>query len=197
MSEGIEIFAPIIGYHGVYEISNLGRIKTLERECEYINKNGKAVKYMLPEKILIPGIHTNGYLKISLYKNAKEERFFVHRLVAIHFISNPENKPEVNHKDGDRKNCKLNNLEWVTGSENKIHSFKVLGRKNIGLKGKDNVSSKVVLQYDLNGNLLNEFESSGEARRRLRLLSNHITDCCTGKLSNAYGFIWKYKTAHQ
>ena len=197
MSEGIEIFAPIIGYHGVYEISNLGRIKTLERECEYTNKNGKVVNYILPEKILIPGVHTNGYLKISLYKNAKEERFFVHRLVAIHFILNPENKPEVNHKDGDRKNCKLSNLEWATRSENKIHSFTVLGRKNIGLKGKDNVSSKAVLQYDLNGNLLNEFESSGEARRKLKLASNHISDCCTGKLNNAYGFIWKYKTAYQ
>lgn len=197
MIEEIEIFVPIAGYNGFYEISNFGRIKSLKREYQYVNKNGKLVKYVLPDTILKPGLHTKGYLKVGLYRDSTEERFFVHRLVAIHFIPNPENKPEVNHKDGDRKNCKLNNLEWVTGSENKIHSFKVLGRKNIGLKGKDNVSSKVVLQYDLNGNLLNEFESSGEARRKLGLASNHITDCCTGKLNNAYGFIWKYKTAIQ
>jgi NUMOD4 motif-containing protein/HNH endonuclease/NUMOD1 domain-containing protein len=197
MNEEIEIFVSVNGYDGIYEISNFGRIKSLKRNIEYLNKNGNVVNCVLPEKILIPGVHTNGYLKISLYKNAKEERFFIHRLVAIHFILNPENKPQVNHKDGDRKNCKLNNLEWATGSENKIHSFTVLGRKNIGLKGKDNVSSKVVLQYDLNGNFLNEFESSGDARRRLGLSSNHITDCCTGKLKNAYGFIWKFKTANQ
>jgi hypothetical protein len=113
--------------------------------------------------------------------------------VALHFIPNPENKPEVNHKDGDRTNCHSSNLEWATGSENKLHSFRVLGRINKGLKGKDNISSKVVIQYDLNGVVLNEFPSIGDAKRALGLNSNHISDCCKGKLPTAYGFIWKYK----
>lgn len=124
-----EIFLPVPDYEGIYEISNFGRVKTLEREYGYINKKGKQVNYKLPENFLKPYITNKGYLKVDLYKEGQRQKLYVHRLVAIAFIPNPEDKPQVNHKDGDRTNANVNNLEWMNNSENNKHAFEVLGRK--------------------------------------------------------------------
>ncbi|MDD5363601.1 MAG: NUMOD4 motif-containing HNH endonuclease [Ignavibacteria bacterium] len=104
-----EIWKDIPDYEGIYKASNLGNIKSL--------KNKK-------EKILSPAINDKGYYKVVLYKNKIKKTKLGHRLVAIAFIPNPENKPEVNHKDGNPLNNNIDNLEWNTKLENVRHAFR-------------------------------------------------------------------------
>ena len=120
-----EIWKPISGYEGIYEISNLGAIKSLERIVKNSGVHGGYVK--LKERILKPRENKkrNGYYEISLKKDGIEKRFKVHRLVAIAFIPNPNNKPEVNHIDGNKSNNSASNLEWVSSKENKEHAWKI------------------------------------------------------------------------
>lgn len=113
----MEKWEKIKNYEKYYEISNLGRIKSLERKVR--NNKGFVIK---PEKILIPRVHTGNYLTICLTVNRKSNYFYIHRLVAEHFIENIKNKKEVNHKDGNKQNNKVTNLEWSTRKENIDHS---------------------------------------------------------------------------
>lgn len=115
----MEIWKDIYGYENLYQISNLGRIKSLS----HINNLGK----LRPECILGNRLSDRGYHTAVLYNNGKPKSFKVHRLVAFAFIPNPDNKPHVNHIDGVKSNNLINNLEWVTISENQKHAF------NIGL----------------------------------------------------------------
>jgi len=138
-----EIWVDIKGYEGLYQISNLGNVKGLPRLVN--NKRyGEDGKMGLPGKILKPIFHT-GYYAISLYKDSTPECCLIHRLVALHFIPNPENKPEVNHigKDENGKINRLDNraisLEWATAKENSAHAWenglcdnnKILARERI------------------------------------------------------------------
>jgi len=114
-----EIWKDIAGYEGCYQVSNKGRMKSLLRVVKHLTGG----KLTVSEKILTLK-DRNGYDHISLWKENIEKRFKVHRLVAQAFIPNPENKPQVNHIDGDRKNNHVSNLEWVTGKENAQHAIK-------------------------------------------------------------------------
>lgn len=118
-----EIWKDIVGFEGIYQVSNLGRVKSLERTIR--NKGTKSGFYHISEKILSPrkNINRHGYYEISLKQNGKEKRFKLHRLVAIAFIPNPNNLPQVNHKDGNKDNNTVNNLEWCTDKENKKHAW--------------------------------------------------------------------------
>ena len=107
-----EIWKDIKEYEGLYQVSNLGRIKSLPR-----NGTVQVVKILNPCK------DTYGYLRIKLSKNNKAKKYQVHRLVAQAFIPNPENKPQVNHLDGNKLNNYYKNLEWCTNGENQIHSY--------------------------------------------------------------------------
>jgi len=120
LKEAGEIWKPIKEYEGLYEVSNIGRIKSLKR------KNGFGSR--LKDRIIRPSKSHNGW-KIQLCKNFNKKWFAVHRLVSIAFIPNPFNKPCINHKDGDRGNNKVINLEWVTYKENDNHA------RRLGLTG--------------------------------------------------------------
>jgi hypothetical protein len=111
-----EIWQDILGFVGFYQISNYGRAKSLER-CD---SKGRQLK----EKILKPKIDRNGYFYVRLSKNGKWKNFSISRLVALHFIPNPENKKEVNHFDGNKSNNHELNLQWCTRSENCLHAYK-------------------------------------------------------------------------
>lgn len=137
---------------------------------------------------------SKGYLKVKLNKNSKSKWFLVHRLVAQAFIPNPENKPQVNHKDGNKFNNCVENLEWNTNSENQLHSYRIL--KNIPSMqkhfGSNHVASKHIFQFEKNGNFIKEWDSIIEATNSLNICACNITDCAKGNRKTAGGFIWKY-----
>lgn len=114
-----EIWKDIAGYEGYYQISNLGRVKSLERIA--ITKIGS--KQPVNERILVAGYDTAGYYRVALCKNAKSRTRKVHRLVAQAFIPNPENKKTVNHKNGIKDDNRVENLEWATYKENNDHAI--------------------------------------------------------------------------
>lgn len=169
-----EIWKDIEGYEGLYQVSNMGKVKSVRRNI-----------------ILRQGI-TNGYKKAALYKNKKGyKHFLIHRLVAIAFIPNPDNLPQINHKDENKTNNCVNNLEWCTqeynqnyGTINIRKSQKQLNHKNI---------SKPVLQYTLEGIFIKEWKSIRDIERMTGYDSSHISRCCRGKHAYAYGYLWKYK----
>jgi hypothetical protein len=119
-----EVFKDIIGYEGLYQISNRGRVRSLKKEI--IKNTGARVVF---PKIILKHCFRQGYACVNLFKGKKPRTHNVHRLVAVHFIPNPENKPQVNHINANRADCSILNLEWVTASENAIHCVK-LGRSN-------------------------------------------------------------------
>ncbi|APD18057.1 HNH endonuclease [Vibrio phage JSF3] len=117
----MEIWKDIEGYEGLYQVSSLGNIKSLERSI--LNKNGKPQRY--PEKLLkfdLTKMENTTYYRVTLSKNHVTTRYLVHRLVASAFINNPSHKPFINHIDNDGTNNSINNLEWCTHSENMKHA---------------------------------------------------------------------------
>ena len=119
--DGEEYFADIPGYEDYYQVSNLGNVRSVDRRV--VGRNG-----LLKGKPKAIRISNNGYAQVFLYKNCKLKGWLVHRLVAIVFVNNPNNKPEVNHIDGDRLNNHHSNLEWCTRSENALHGTRILNK---------------------------------------------------------------------
>lgn len=167
-----EIWKDILGYEGLYQVSNFGRVKSL--------KFGK-------ERILKLTKDKDGYLIVNLYKNNKSKTFKVHRLVAEAFIPNPDNLPQVNHKDEDKSNNIVSNLEWCDVKYNQNYGTR---NKRIGKSNTNGKRSKTVLQYTLDGKFVREWESYRECKRNG---FNHVSECCRGKLKSCEGFIWLYK----
>lgn len=159
-----EIWKAIPGYEG-YEVSNLGNVKYLD-------------------KVLYQGIMKNGYLRVSI--NSK--RYLVHRLVALTFIPNLENKRTINHINGIKTDNKITNLEWATDAENLKHALDTGLRK--ASKGFDNNLSKCVAQYDLENNIINFFGSIQEAKRETGV--RHISEVCNGIRKTAGGYKWNF-----
>lgn len=115
-----EIWKDVHGYEGIYKISNLGRILSLSRFIHYVSGNHKYSK----DRILKNHLFKNGYYYVSLSKNKMAKRFLLHRLLAEHFIPNPNNYPCINHIDTDQTNNSLHNLEWCTHKQNMEHAAK-------------------------------------------------------------------------
>jgi len=147
-------------------------------------------------KILKPEISKCGYLRLQLTKDNKRIHKFVHNLVAETFIANFENKPQVNHKDGNKLNNNLDNLEFVTCSENALHAYKLKLRKTpnagLGKIGILNHNSKKVNQYSLEGNFIKTWDSMMDIQRELKILQSKISLVCNFKRNQAYGFIWRF-----
>ena len=121
MSE--EVWRDVPGYEGLYMVSDMGNVLSL---------GGR--KGSEPMKVLRQSLMSSGYKKVCLRKNGAAKNVSVHRMVAAAFVPNPNNKSEVNHKDGDKHNNMASNLEWVTKSENALHASRVLGRKGRGVE---------------------------------------------------------------
>lgn len=191
----MEIWKDIEGYEGLYQVSNLGNVKSLSKE-----KTTKLIGiFKTKEKILSKGKDSRGYYSVVLYKNKIKKDISVHRLVAMAFIPNPENKPTVNHIDGNKCNNNVENLEWCTYQENTQHAYRT-GLNPI-LKGKDNPMygrhaenhnhSKPVEQYDLEGNFIKKWVNMREAEIALNIARGKVSACCNGNQKTAGGYIWK------
>lgn len=186
----MEKYVDIIGFEDKFQISDLGNVKRLSYKAK--NKNGYVT---LPEIVKKNSLNHNGYYFTRL---GRMKAFLVHRLIAIHFIPNPENKPCVNHKDGDKTNNKISNLEWCTKSENNQHAYDT-GLKIgywTGKKGDKHHSSKQVTQYDLSGNIIRVFGSASEASRITGFEQPNICKCCRGETETYKKFKWEYSKQH-
>ena len=177
-----EVWKDIKGYEGLYQVSNLGRIKSLKR----FKKNHSKLQ-KVNEKILKLYINKrNGYVYRNLNKNSLEKNHRVHRLVAETFIPNPNNLPQINHKDGNKQNNCVDNLEWCTCKENMQHAYK------LGLANNNNQKIKV-LQYDLKNNLIAKYDSLLEASKQTNISISNISLCINGKQKTTHNFIFKEK----
>lgn len=170
-----EIWCPIKGYEGLYEVSDQGRVKSL--------KFGK-------ERILKPRRNNCGYLQVCLYKNVEQKMYLVHRLVSKTFIPNPKNLTEVNHKDENKENNSVQNLEWCDRKYNNNYGTRI---QMVSKKNTNGKLSKPLLQYTKSGEFVREWKSSHDVERNLGFAQQHISSCCIGKLKSANGFVWKYK----
>ena len=179
----MEEFRKVNWLNDCYYVSNLGRVKSFRQ-----NKNGRILK---------AGKDSKGYVQVLLCdkKSNNKKRFMVHRLVAEAFIPNPDNKPQVNHKDGHRSNNNLDNLEWVTQSENMRHSIDVLGKKPpaLGKFGEKAPYHRPVLQYTKGNKFVRRWGSIIEAARFYNDKSASIWKCLNGMTKTSRGFIWKYE----
>lgn len=119
----MEIWKDIVGYEGWYQVSNLGRVKSVSRVVPHKTKGGGVSNQVWPSKILRPTVTNHGYQLVVLSKQGKFRYPTIHRLVATAFVPKPFNKPTVNHKDGNKENNMADNLEWCTSSENNYHAW--------------------------------------------------------------------------
>ena len=184
-----EIWKDIVGYEGYYQVSNKGRIKSIERK---IARNDGKFNY-IKSKILRCKKVGSDYLGVILCKNGEKLTKTIHRLVAEAFIPNPKDKPDVNHKDGIKRNNAVSNLEWVTKKENSRHAFiNKLNVPPIPGKGRENKKSRPVIQKTIDNNIVCRFESITYASQKTGIYASGIVRNCLGKLKSAGGFRWKY-----
>lgn len=180
LAENVEIWEDIEEYYGIYVISSLGRVMRIKKNKGTSGNN-----------ILIPAKNESG-LYVSLKNKGNNKRFQIHRLVAKAFIPNPLNKEQINHKDGNRWNNNVNNLEWVTPSENNQHAHNELIR-NFTAYGENHANSSTISQYGMDNKLINVYGSVNEAGRQLNIQFTNIAKCARGERKTAGGFIWKYE----
>lgn len=187
-----EIWAPIPGYEGAYEVSNKGRVRSLDRLV--VDMGGKRER-LFKGTIMRLQNDKDGYKFVHLHLHGVEKRNIkIHRLVAKCFIPNPKNLPYINHKDFDRTNNDVSNLEWCTPHYNWKFS-KDAGRLRdvpYSASGKDNKRTKLLLMYDLDGNYIRSFYGAKEAAKFLGFKTYiNIYMHLAGKRRNAYGHLWK------
>lgn len=119
-----EVFKDIDNYKGHYQISDKGHVKSLDRKVCFINKKGTNVCYKKRGCIMKTEVTEKGYLRVMLAKNGRYKKLYIHRLVGKYFLENKDKKPQINHINGNKKDNRKENLEWVTNRENMEHFYK-------------------------------------------------------------------------
>lgn len=170
-----EIWKNIEDYEGLYQVSNLGRVKSLFREC----KHPLGGKRKVNERIMKLEKTKWGYLRVHLNKNGKGKKLLVHRLVAKAFIPNPNNYKMVNHKNQNPKDNCVKNLEWCNVQYNNTYGDKI------------QKMCKTIVQLDKEGKIIKYFSSTIEASKETNITRCTITNCLNGNQKTAGGFIWK------
>lgn len=176
-----EIFIPVKRFEGLYEVSNMGRIKSLAKY------KGTNYSTYCPEKIMKPKDNGFGYSQIILNNRKTKAHFYVHRLVALHFIPNPENLPEVEHINSDKKCNEVANLKWISRLENERAAYRK-GEKGRGEKSK---KSKPIIQMDRDGNFIKKYVSA-TATMEDGFERSMVSRAARGVIPTAYNYKWKY-----
>ena len=183
-----ETWKDISGFEGIYQISDMGNVKSLSWR-----NTGQA-------RNLVPKITNRGYAHVHLYKNGAKRDFTIHRLVATHFIENKKNHPLINHKDENPLNNRADNLEWCDQSYNMRYYFQRhnVERRSSGSyrksreKGISYKPTQKIEQRTRNGSLVKIWDSFVRIKYALNKNESSIRDCCTGKRKQAYGYQWAF-----
>lgn len=177
-----EVWKDVQGYEGLYMVSNLGNVKSMN----YANR-GYA-------RNLVPKTNNSGRLWVELAKNGARKPLLVHRLVATAFIPNPENFPEINHIDENPKNNEVRNLEWCTHEyNNRIYrEHHPLRPRTVRWVKKSPRLHLKVNQIDEHGNIVKQWPNSRDIFKETGMSDWSISECCRGKRKTAYGFKWQY-----
>ena len=186
-----EEWRDVVGWEGLYQVSNLGRVKSLSRSIVY--KDGR--EYTYPSKIIKNQKVSTGYRSVMFYGVNGKKQYYVHRLVAETFIPNPQNLVDVNHKDCCKTNNILINLEWCSRSDNIKHAYKnglICAHMDEAIKKR----SRPVIQYAPSGEFISEYSSANKAAKASGCNQGQISKYCRGenkKHSTYKGYIWRYK----
>lgn len=186
-----EIWKPYSGYEGLYEVSNTGKCRSVEHTVTRIVNGGVRVS-PYKGKILKKHISKNGYVMISLSKNGKVSHKTLHRMVAETFIPNPNNYRCINHKDENKENNIVENLEWCT---NKYNSNWGTNPQRTSVRQNNKPSRhRKVSQFTLDGKFVKTFYAASHAQKELGVDASRVISCCRGKKGSfsAGGFKWKY-----
>lgn len=196
MSKNVEIWKPVVGYEGLYEVSSLGNVRSLNYRHTNTVKN------------LSLSRNKDGYIRVHLWKNYKGKVLTVHRLVAEAFLPIPEGKPQIDHINTDKTdntvwlnedgsvNYEKTNLRWVTNKENINNPLTVKHLSEIRNGNENSKSiSRAVLQYTKDGKLIKEWGSMNSAARELKINKSGIYSCCNGynRCKSYGGYVWRYK----
>lgn len=183
-----EIWKPVLEYEQLYEVSNLGNV----RSCDRVVFRSDGKKRTLLSKMLNPEESNAGYLRVALSKNSKKIKYSVHRLVAFAFLTNHENLPQINHDDGNKKNNCASNLMWSSRSDNEKHAHRT-GLK-IAQRGSEHIRARKIYMLDFNGKKIREFGSVMDAHRETGINRANISNSANGygRVKSAGGYKWKF-----
>lgn len=187
MKESEEIWKDIEGYEGIYEVSSYGRVRSVERIAKRLDRYSNISTYKVRGKTIKQWKRADGYMSVTLRIDKKQKTYLVHRLVIETFIPNPDALQWINHKDENKMNNNISNLEWCTPSYNSTYNDIHL-RKSMPYK-------KAVQQMTLDGKFIAEYESAAEAARQTGFTKGGISSSCNGEkgFANYRGYRWKYK----
>ena len=173
------------GYEGYYQISGDGRVRSIDRVV--IGADGKTYHYK--SRILKQVKARDGYMAVQLFRDSRCKTYKIHRMVALTFIPNPNNKPEVNHIDGDKSNNHASNLEWCTRSENIKHA--VDHGLNSPIKAIE-ATKKKVEQIDSEGNTVKRWDTMTDAANEMGVHISNVSSCCHGRLKSTGGYSFRF-----
>lgn len=179
-----EEWRPVVGYEGSYEVSSMGNVRSLDR----LNVGGSWLK----GRLMKTAMTHNGYMRVKLSSKGKQTGYFVHRLVAQAFITNPDDKPQVNHINENKTDNRVSNLEWVTIRENAVHGTRVqriTANTDYVLLAKK--LAKAVTATHLRSGEALYFPSMQEAQRN-GFHAGNISSCCKGERTHHKGYVWEY-----
>lgn len=179
-----EIWRDVVGYEDTHQVSNLGRVRVKER---VINTSTGKRKYK--SKLLNIQTSVGGYKFVILIVNNNRKTAYIHRLIAEAFIPNPDNLPCVNHKDEDKSNNIVDNLEWCTVEYNNTYGTR--------LERVSKTRSKPIIQYSLDDKFIRIWDSTKEAAKFIGCCRENINRCLIGATKTAFGFKWKYNDGIQ